>query len=198
MANSGITFVTTKRTDPRLLARMAIHYSQPKGFVGRNICYAIYYNSIYYGHIVFGSATKHLKNRHKFLGTSDRDLGAICNNLFYNISKVDGKYPKRNFTSLVLSEAMKQVQKDWIIKYKTVLKGFETLVEKPRTGELYLKAGYSIVGETVGFTCKRTSGKSTDGWSGKRVWNTDPNTLRPKTIFCKKVNFQENINAFTS
>lgn len=30
-----------KRTDPRILDNMAIHYSAPKGFVGRNICYAV-------------------------------------------------------------------------------------------------------------------------------------------------------------
>lgn len=62
----------TKRTDKRLLERMKGHYSQPKGFVGRNICYAIYYKDIYYGHIVWGSATKHLKGRHEFLKTSEK------------------------------------------------------------------------------------------------------------------------------
>ena len=38
-----------KRTDPRILENMSIHYSQPKGFVGRNICYAVLYDGIYYG-----------------------------------------------------------------------------------------------------------------------------------------------------
>lgn len=176
----------TKRTDPRLLARMEIHYSQPKGFVGRNICYAIYYNGVYYGHIVWGSATKHLPNRFSFLGLDSSKLNSIANNLFFNISKVEGKYPKRNFTSYVLKESLKQVKQDWKIKYGETLLGYETLVEKPRTGELYLKAGFTLIGETKGYTCKRVSGTSTDNWSGKRVWNTDKDSLRPKLVLCHR------------
>lgn len=56
-----------KRTDKRLLANMAIHYSKPNGFVGRNICYAVMYKGIYYGGIVGGSATLHLAGRNEFL-----------------------------------------------------------------------------------------------------------------------------------
>ncbi len=37
-----IELVRIKRSDPRILADMATHYSQPKGFVGRNICYAYF------------------------------------------------------------------------------------------------------------------------------------------------------------
>jgi hypothetical protein len=177
----------TKRTDKELLKRMAIHYSAPKGFVGRNICYAIYYNNIYYGHIVGGSATKHLKNRHKFLGTSDTQLNKIVNNIFYNISKINSKYPKRNFTTFVLKQFMKQIQIDWFEKYNDVVVGFETLVEKPRKGELYKRAGWTKVGETKGYTCKRIGGQGSDSWSGKRVWCTDKNKLRPKNILCYKL-----------
>jgi hypothetical protein len=180
----------TKRTDSRLLKRMENHYSQPKGFVGRNICYAIYYNEIYYGHIVWGSATKHLPGRHTYLNTSEKELNSIANNLFYNISKVDDKYPKRNFTSFVLNESIKQLQKDWYLKYKCKVVGLETLVEKPRTGELYLKSGFEIVGETKGFTCKRVRGYSSEKWGGKRVWNKDPNTLRPKIVLCKRIHLE--------
>ena len=50
-----IILTQTKRTDSRLLQLMHNHYSQPKGFVGRNICYAITFNDIYYGHIIGGS-----------------------------------------------------------------------------------------------------------------------------------------------
>ena len=64
MAGSILELV--KRTDPRLLADMKIHYSQPKGFVGRNICYAILFDGIYYGGIVGGSSTLHLVGRDVF------------------------------------------------------------------------------------------------------------------------------------
>jgi len=58
------------------------------------------------------------------------------------------------------------------------------LIEKPRTGECYRRAGWTQVGETKGFTCKRVAGKGTDSWSGKRIWNTID--LKPKIVMCYK------------
>ena len=175
----------TKRTDKDLLVRMENHYSKPKGFVGRNICYAVFYESIYYGHIVAGSATRFLPNRNEFLGITIKDINRVINNIFFNVSPPKGgSYPIRNFTSSVVKLFVKQSQKDWQIKYGDVCVGFETLVEKPRTGELYLRAGWELIGETKGYTCKRIAGKGTDCWSGKRVWNTNPDELRPKSVLC--------------
>ena len=182
-----LKFEITKRTDARLLERMSSHYSRPKGFVGRNICLAIIYSNVYYGHIVFGSATRFLPGRNEELGIELQQLNTVANNIFYNISKVNGKYPCRNFTSFVLQESVSVVAELWQEKYGDSLKGFETLVELPRTGELYLKAGWKIVGETKGFTCKRQAGTGTDGWTGVRVWNTDPEQLRPKTVLTYKL-----------
>lgn len=176
----------TKRTDKDLVFRMKNHYSQPKGFVGRNICYAIYYNSLYYGHIVAGSSTRFLPNRNEFLGITIENLNNVINNIFFNISPINGSYPTRNFTSSVVKTFVNQSRKDWETKYGDICVGFETLVEKPRTGSLYLKAGWKIIGETKGYTCKRISGQSTDNWSGKRVWNTNPDELRPKLVLCYK------------
>ena len=175
---------TTKRTDPRLLERMATHYSQPKGFVGRNICYAIFYNKIYYGHIIAGSATRFLPGRNEYLNIALNELNKVVNNIFFNISSV-GKYPVRNFTTKVIKEFCKLVQYDWVNKYDDVVVGFETLIEKPRTGELYKRAGWEVVGETKGYTCKRTSGKGTDSYTGKRIWNTTE--LKPKFVLCYKI-----------
>lgn len=177
----------TKRTDSRLLERMKIHYSSPKGFVGRNICYAIYYDDIYYGHIVGGSATRFLPGRNEFLEMNISQLNNIVNNTFYNISKINSEYPIRNFTTKVLNQFCKTIMIDWRERYQDEVIGFETLIEKPRTGELYLRAGWVQVGETVGYTCKRIGGKGTDNWSGKRIWNTNKEFLRPKLVLCKKV-----------
>ena len=177
----------TKRTDERLLERMKVHYSQPKGFVGRSLCFAIKYNDQYYGHIIAGSATRFLPGRNEFLNVTKDDLNGVINNIFYNISPVNGKYPTRNFTTKVLKGFMKASQIFWFEKYRDKVVGFETLVEKPRTGELYRRAGWTEVGETIGYTCKRVAGKGTDSWSGKRMWNTDKNSLRPKTVLCYKV-----------
>lgn len=177
----------TKRTDKNLLERMENHYSKPKGFVGRNICYAVFYDSIYYGHIVAGSATRFLPNRNDFFGITIKDLNCVVNNIFFNVSpQKGGSYPIRNFTSSVVKLFVKQVQNDWKVKYGDICVGFETLVEKPRTGDLYLRAGWTIIGETKGYTCKRVAGKGSDNWSGKRVWNTNPDELRPKLVLCYK------------
>jgi len=173
-----------KRTEPKLLINMANHYSKPKGFVGRNICYEVLYDGIYYGHIVGGSATLHLKGRHEFFGTSKTELNHIVNNIFFHIEKVQGKYPCRNFSTKVIKAFREKIQNDWFDKYKNNVIGFETLVELPRTGECYLRDNWVNVATTVGYTCKRTSGKGTDDWSGKRVWDVD--NLKPKLIFCRK------------
>jgi len=172
------------------LLRMAVHYSHPKGFVGRSICYAIVYNDIYYGHIVGGSATRFLPGRNEYLGITINDLNCVVNNIFYNVSKVDGVYPVRNFTSFVVKEFVGKVMIDWEQKYGDRVIGFETLIEKPRAGNLYRRAGWVRVGETKGYTCKRVAGSGTDSWTGKRVWNTDKKSLRPKYVFCLKTRRQ--------
>lgn len=182
-----IQFIRTPRTDNRLLCRMRTHYSHPKGFVGRNLCYAINHNDIYYGHIVAGSATRHLPGRHDYLGTNPSQLNNIVNNIFFNISPKKTGYPLRNFTTLVIEEWVNLVVNDWFTAYGDRVLGFETLIEKPRTGELYRRAGWELVGETKGYTCKRIAGKGSDSWSGKRVWNTSPDQLRPKLVLCYRV-----------
>lgn len=172
----------TKHSDPRLRERMATHYSQPKGFVGRTICYAVLYDGVYYGHIVAGSACRFLPGRNEYLGIDPTMLNSIVSNVFYSVSKVDGRYPCRNFTTAVVLAFVERVQHDWLAKYGDIVLGFETLVELPRTGDLYLRAGWSLVGQTKGQTCKRTAGKGTDSWTGRRVWDTV--NLRPKHVLC--------------
>jgi hypothetical protein len=180
---NGLTLLVTRRTDPYLLGSLRRHYSQPDGFVGRSICYAVFFDWVYYGHIVGGSATRFLPNRNEFLGTSDLDL--IVNNCFFHIEKYNGKYPCRNFGQKVLARWRQSVQEDWKRKYGDILVGFESLVEIPRTGEVYRRDGWSLIGQTKGFTCKRIAGKSSDDWTGKRVWNTTD--LRPKHVFARSI-----------
>lgn len=183
----NIKLVQTKRTDPRLLSRMTNHYSHPKGFVGRNICYACIYNGKYYGHIVAGSATRFLPGRDLFLGITKDQLNNVINNVFFNVSPILVKYPERNFTTKIVEKFVEIAPKDWEAKYGDSVIGFETLIELPRTGELYRKAGWVEVGVTKGYTCKRISGKGTDSWSGKRVWNTKAEELKPKIVLCYRV-----------
>lgn len=158
------------------------HYSHPKGFVGRQIFYRIQWGDTIYGYIGFGSATRHLAGRPKWY--VDRiGLNHGLNNTFYHVEKVNGKYPRRNFTVYTLLRAEITAREDYERKYLDQVRWFETLVELPREGRLYKMAGYEEVGQTKGFTCKRVSGKSSDGWSGKRVWDTI--NFRPKRVFIK-------------
>lgn len=189
-----LVLMRTKKNDIRLLIRMQNHYSKPKGFVGRNICYAILCDGDYYGHIVGGSATKFLPNRNEYFDIARNELNNIVNNTFFNINKVGGKYPVRNFTTKVIKLFMEQVAKDWQKKYGDVVVGYETLVEKPMTGNIYVRAGWEVISETIGYTCKRIAGVSTDSWSGRRVWNTDRSQLRPKLVICYKRNVQNQMH----
>ena len=174
----------TKRTDERLLLLMDAHYSQPKGFVGRSICYAISYDGIYYGHTVAGSATRFLPGRNEFLGIDIHQLNSVANNIFFHIEKVNDRYPIRNFVPYIIDAWCRTAAEDWREKYGDILVGFETLVELPRSGECYRRAGWTECGMTKGYTCKRVAGEGTDSWTGKRVWDTE--NLRPKRVFCHR------------
>jgi hypothetical protein len=174
-----------KRTDPLILANMAVHYSQPKGFVGRNICYEVSFNGKVYGHTVGGSAPMHLIGRDEFFGlkkwSKPISIQRIIDNIFFH---VEGPYPIRNFVPKTIALFRAQVLKDWFVKYGDEPLGFETLVELPRTGECYLRDGWKEVGLTKGHTCKREAGKGTDSWGGRRVWGT---VLRPKRVLCRSL-----------
>lgn len=176
-----LRLVPAKRTDSEILSRMKCHYSSPKGFVGRNRCFLIKLRGETVGAIVGGSATRFLPGRNEFFG-EQFNLNSIINNVFFHCEPPTSGYQYRNFTTAVVREWAWLAALDWEVKYGDAVIGLETLVEIPRTGELYRRAGWTEVGMTKGFTCKRTAGKGTDTWSGKRVWDTI--NLRPKRVFC--------------
>lgn len=167
-----------RRNDPEIWNYMNIHYSLPKGFVGRSICYAIMFGRRCYGAIAGGSATRFLPNR-EVIGSLNNGV----NNIFFHSDRNDG-YPKRNFTVSVLKLYRTHIERDWKEKYGDDVTWHETLVEIPRTGECYRRDGWKLVGTTKGFTCKRVAGVGTDSWGGRRVWKMD--NLRPKLVFVRE------------
>lgn len=180
--NTGISFLRpVSRSHSDMTRMMRIHYSRPRGFVGRNICYLIVHMGFVFGAIAGGSCTLHLPGRDDFFGDAAKEQ--IVNNIFFHVERVQGVYPCRNFIGEVLTEYRKTIWLDWCRKYDDPPVGHETLVELPRTGECYTRDGWREVGITKGFTCKREAGDSTDGYTGRRVWNTS--ALRPKRVFVR-------------
>lgn len=182
MSQDNFYLELTSWTNQAILSHMLDHYSHPGGFVGRNRCWLIWLRGQVVGSIVGGSSTKHLPGRDEFFG--GRFLNHIINNVFFHVDQPEGGYGIRNFTTQVVNRWQHLAAKDWYEFYGDRVIGFETLVELPRTGELYLRAGWQEVGITKGYTCKRIAGKGTDSWGGKRVW--EKKKLRPKRVLVSR------------
>lgn len=179
-----LKLIRVPKSDPFVQGWMKVHYSAPKGFVGRQLIYLVFCNGILYGAIAAGSATRFLPGRKEFFG-GEIPLNNLVNNTFFHIQKQHGEYPLRNFTARVVAMWRNIVATDWPGTYGDSVFGWETLVELPRTGDLYARDGWTEVGTTKGYTCKRVAGKGTDSWTGKRVWDTK--NLRPKRVFVREV-----------
>ncbi len=206
-SSSRITLERISKGDVLLRIASNNHYSEPGGFVGRFLGYAIWCERDYLGVIVAGSATMHLVGRNEFFGTTSADLNGIINNSLFHIEKpwdeppfhyVAGSggihveerrrpYPMRNITNQILAAWRSMAKKDWEATYHDVVIGFESLVQIPRTGEIYRRDGWDFVGETKGFSCRRIGGdNSTEKFDGKRVWTFDPS--KRKLVFCRRIN----------
>lgn len=173
--------ILSSKGDSDVKNMMANHYSQPKGFVGRQIIYKIYDdNEQLCGAIAGGSATLHLPGRNEFFGSAF-SINEVINNIFFHLIPNGDK----NLGTKTLKLFRNAVVVDWQRKYGDRVIGFETLVELPRSGSIYKADNWTQVGQTTGYTCKRVAGKGTDTWTGKRVWDTK--NLRPKIVFCKTV-----------
>lgn len=179
-----IDLILVPKSDRLLQTMMQRHYSQPKGFVGRQLIYRISVIQHIYGFIVGGSATLFLPGRHAFFAGNIPPLSHIVNNTFFHVEKQENRrYPLRNFTTQIIQAWRSRVISDWPYYYGDSVIAFESLVELPRTGELYRKDHWTEVGITKGFTCKREAGISTDAWSGRRVWGVGS----PKRVFMRKI-----------
>jgi hypothetical protein len=191
----GFYLEPISKGDQRLWDYAKIHYTKTKGFVGRFLGYCV--NSLEtdetFGVIVGGSAALHLQGREKFFGLKGKSkLNAIVGNTLFHIEKPKSAvkeegavYPLRNTTARVLQVWRERVAADWERKYGDEVIGFETMVMPPRTGACYKKDGWTYVGMTKGFVCRRIPCEDSAGeYSGKRVWTHKPD--EKKLIFCRK------------
>jgi hypothetical protein len=178
---SEVKLIKSSKGDKQIQYLMSIHYTHPKGFVGRQLFYKIYEDDEFVGAIAGGSATLHLPNRNEFFGDKYY-INGVINNIFFHL----GEHKDKNLGTKVLKLFRLQIIKDWEDRYHDKVIGFETLVELPRNGAIYKADNWTLVGTTKGYTCKRIGGETqTEKWSGKRVWDTK--NLKPKLVFCKLV-----------
>ena len=82
-----ISLITIPKNNKYLKASMKKHYTKPKGFVGRSICYAIYFNETLYGHILGGSSTLYLKVGMNFLILISQNLTILLTIFFIILKK---------------------------------------------------------------------------------------------------------------
>ena len=107
----GIVLTPSSKGDSDVKYLMSIHYSKPKGFVGRQIVYKIHYDDTFCGAIVGGSATKHLPGRNEFFDDKF-NLNAIVNNTFFHL--LPGL--PLNTGSKVLRLFRNNIIKDWELR----------------------------------------------------------------------------------
>lgn len=106
-----LTLRLINKTDPQLLEEARRHYSQPGGFPGRVVAYAVELDGIRYGSTIGGSATMWLKGRDEFFGFAGLKgndpsrisaVNRIVNNTFFHIEPGENGYPMRNFATAVV------------------------------------------------------------------------------------------------
>lgn len=185
MTDPNIHLTLISKSDPGLRYAMLAHYSEIYGFVGRQLIYAVTYGPTTYGYIAAGSATRYLPGRSTFLDFPI-DLRNIVNNTFFHIERQGGVYPCRNFIPQIMSIWRYATSIHWPDRYGDQVLAFEALVQLPRTGDLYLRDGWTEVGLTQGFTCRRMGGgASTDTWTGRRLWSRSPDPDKRKRVFMR-------------
>lgn len=186
-----IELVATNKGDPLVKQYMAVHYTQPKGFVGRQLIYRIECGGKVYGAIAGGSAIKLPKMSQQLAGRvfpEGATLENVVNNTFFHLERPEGEsYPVRNFAPKVVALWRERVMRDWPARYKgDRVMLFETLIEPPRTGELYLRDGWTHVGTTHGTQWKREGGSSPKERFKYGVRVRDRKApLRPKLVFTR-------------
>lgn len=146
--NSGLTLLKVPKGNSLFGSYYFEHYPGSKGIVGRSLCYLIHFNSEFSGIIGCNSSPSNYKLFRKFFDITD-DNFILNNNVFRLI------YNGKNFGTKVLKLFRETIKKDYLIKYKTDLKGIITFVEPPRTGAVYKADNWTFLGLTEGKSVRR-------------------------------------------
>ena len=166
----NIELEQVKQNNPKAREYITNHYTQPRGFIGRNTTHLIKVDGSYCGVVVSGSTSLYLPNRKEFFG-DPVDIQKIINNRLF---RLELNIP--NLGTQVLKMWRKQVVLDWKIKYNCDPIGFETLVKPPRNGAVYRADNWFYGGMTKGYTARVPK-------HGVRVWYR----TEPRLIFFKMI-----------
>lgn len=139
------------------------HYMGYKGVYGRYLRYLVFIDTYPVACFGWSSSAWKVKCRDDFLGVThkerSRDLDGVVNNFRFLILP----WVKIKFLgSHLLSRMIKIVEQDWKDNFNVSVELFETFVEKDRfQGTCYQASGWKNIGETKGFTRKKSGYEQT-------------------------------------
>ena len=160
-----------KQTDSKAREYITNHYTNPRGFIGRNTTHLIKVDGNVCGVIVSGSTSLHLVGRSEFFG-KDCNIQDIINNRLF---RLENNIP--NLGTQVLKLWRKVVVEEWKIKYDCTPIGFETLVKPPLTGSVYRADNWFFGGITKGYTATKFGHSNKD-----KLWIK----TEPRLVFFRK------------
>lgn len=162
-----ITFIKVGKGEKRFSTLFLTHYPGSKGICGRSQNYIILYKNKLTGIIGFNSPPQMVSDVDKYFNINKENrkakLSRILNNNVYRLV-----VSEPNLASRVLSLIIPRLKKDYEESYGERLIGLMTFVEPPRDGKCYQASGWTYVGETKGFSCKR--GGREGKWK-KKQWS---------------------------
>ena len=122
-----------KSSDPLYKQFRSRHYIPPKGAVGQQLQYLVFYGSEVVGVIGGASAVFTNQARDEFWqfsadrDTKTRQLNSVINNNVFRL-----EYPAPNLATMVLAMWRKRIVQDWEHLYGVQVAGFETFVVEER------------------------------------------------------------------
>ena len=185
-----------KSSDPLYKQFRSRHYIPPKGAVGQQLQYLVFYGSEVVGVIGGASAVFTNQARDEFWqfsadrDTKTRQLNSVINNNVFRL-----EYPAPNLATMVLAMWRKRIVQDWEHLYGVQVAGFETFVVeerlwngKTRNGACYRADNWELLGITRGYGDTNVRGRQ----------HQDKRLKQKKLIYAKRIPGRELCSDYTT
>ena len=185
-----------KSSDPLYKQFRSRHYIPPKGAVGQQLQYLVFYGSEVVGVIGGASAVFTNQARDEFWqfsadrDTKTRQLNSVINNNVFRL-----EYPAPNLATMVLAMWRKRIVQDWEHLYGVQVAGFETFVVeerlwngKTRNGACYRADNWEMVGITKGYGDTNVRGREVGS----------KNLQARKLVYCRRIPGKELCSEYTT